>query len=83
MDFLMILARFGGPSCGHVGDIFGKNGASLWGAPRFVVVWCFCLNFLSRLSRFLAPNLPPGGEFGPISFLIMDLFWADFGLMLH
>ena len=29
IDFLTILARLGGPSCGHVGDIFGKNGATL------------------------------------------------------
>ena len=27
--FLMILARFGVPSCGHVGDIFGKKGGDL------------------------------------------------------
>ena len=83
----MILAPFGDRSCGHGGDIFGKNGPGLWGAPRFVVVWCFLLDFPFPSFPFLAPNWAPGSDFGrilgrpePIS--ISDRLRAAFGSML-
>ena len=57
MDFLMILAPFGGPSCGHVGDIFGKNGATRWGPRGFHVVLLFLFlsmfGFIFRLCVLL------------------------------
>ena len=50
--FFTILARFGVPSCGHVGDIFGKKGGALWDALAFVVelllsfeFWCVWAEF--------------------------------------
>ena len=43
--FFMILARFGGPSCGHVGDIFGKKG----GAVKCSCVCCWVVAFFRIL----------------------------------
>ena len=83
MDFLTILAGFGRASCGHVGDIFGKNGPGLWGAPRFDVAWRFLIEFRFPSFPFLEPNLAPGADRGPIlgrSWADVGRFWDDFWL---
>ena len=78
IDFLTIWARFGGPSCGHVGDIFGKNGATLWGPPGFYVVVLYLIEFWRFRGRFWTDFGPSGTDFGPI----LGRFLADFGPML-
>ena len=78
IDFLTILARFGSPSCGHVGDIFGKNGAREWGPPRFDVIMLYVDEFWRFRGRFWSDFGPSRTDFGPI----LDRFLAHFGLLL-
>ena len=83
--FFTILARFGVPSCGHVGDIFGKNGPGLWDAARFDVVVLYLIEFHFPSFPFLNPNLAPGAVRGPIlgrSWADVGPFWVDFWLDL-
>ena len=86
IDFLMILARFGGPSCGHVGNIFGKKAWRLWDALAIVVelllsfeFWCvwaefgpYWAPFWFHLGLILAPF---GHHFGSF----WDPFWFHLG----
>ena len=69
-QFLMILVRFGVPSCGHVGDIFGKKGRpGKMLLSSFLRCCCFS-NF-----GVSGPSLDPIGlHFGSI--------WAPFWLHL-
>ena len=78
IDFLKFLVRFGRPSCGHVGDIFGKNGPGLWGPPRFDVIMLYLIEFWRFRGRFWTDFGPSGTDFGPI----LGRFLADFGPML-
>ena len=69
----MILAGFVGPSCGHVGDIFGKTGGTLWYPEGFdVFLFFFLLNFGASGADF-GPNLVRPEP-------ILDRFLIDFGV---
>ena len=74
----MILAPFGGPSCGHVGDIFGKNGATLWGPPGFYVVLLYVIEFWRFWNRFGTDFGPSGTDFGQM----LGRCWAILGRFL-
>ena len=74
----MILASLGRPSCGHVGDIFGKNGPGLWEPPRFDVIMLYVDEFWRFRDRFWTDFGPSGTDFGSI----LGRCLADFGLML-
>ena len=66
IDFLTILVRFGGPSCGHDGDIFGNIGEAMWGAPGFDVALLYFVEFWRVWGRFWTDFGPSGADFGSI-----------------
>ena len=60
----MILARFGRPSCGHVGDIFGKNGEALSTTVGFDVVLLIFFEFWYVWGRCWNHFGPSRTDFG-------------------
>ena len=66
IDFFNDFGSFGGPSCGHVGDILAKNKGPLWGARVFVVVFVFLVRFGRPGGRFWTDFGPSGTDFGSI-----------------
>ena len=60
--FFSILARFGLPSCGHVGDVSGKIGGTLWDPPPFLCCVGFFSGFLGVRADF-GPDFKFGAPF--------------------
>ena len=75
IDFLLIFGRFGGPSWGHVGDIFGQKGATGIKACGFVVAIAFPAGSGWSGAGFWTDFGAPGTDFGPI----LDRCWTILG----
>ena len=81
IDFFQIFGRFRSPSWGLVGDILGKNKATLSSALVFLVAIAFSVGSGRTRDRFWTDFGASGTDFGPILGRCradVGRFWDDF-----